>query len=299
MTHVFCFFLCWLVATARVVCVGSSSITVEIETEKEILAGGLASKGRPCFENCFAAQLTFVAIDSNKKRPYKNVPKLVDPGNPQVASHAAEVLAEKTAVRAIDAAVAKVDAESDESVLRAMSLDVDEYGSTRLSRVNIDNTLVELRKQYLPRHENFGGIVFGGDLLMLLERAALYCGRRFCGNDNISCVRMHSIHFRLPIEPTFLLVTRARVVHIGKYVMDVEVVVSIDRTHEGLGMQVSHTGYFSVVSRDKAGVALPVAVGLDIAASSVDGLRAYNKARLRRKHVVGVEDEGRFVTMFA
>lgn len=264
----------------------------------EKLKGSLSPSTSSSFESCFDAQLTFVAIDPKAKRPYKNVPKLHDPANPSVAALAAEVQADKAASRAVDASIAKLDAR-DAGNGHVPGDERPPAPPPTPSSVTIDHTLVELRKQYLPRHENFGGIVFGGDLLMLLERAALYCARRFSGRKVVSCVRMHSIHFRLPVEPAFLLVTRARVVRVGEYAVDVEVVGSIDRTHEGRGMQVSHTGYFTLVSRcSQSGAVLPVPGGLDVAASSADAVRAYHKARLRRDHVVGDEDESKFLSMF-
>jgi acyl-CoA hydrolase len=121
----------------------------------------------------------------------------------------------------------------------------------------------------------------GGDLLELLERAALYCGKRFSGAECVSCVRIHGIHFRLPVQPLFLLRSIARVVHVGTYCIEVEVAVHIDRSHEGKPLEASHVGYFSIIPHNASGQSRPVTTGLDLAASSVDAKRAYVKAKLR------------------
>lgn len=121
----------------------------------------------------------------------------------------------------------------------------------------------------------------GGDLLVLLERAALYCGKRFCGAEYVSCISVHGIHFKLPVQPTFLLRSIARVVHVGLYCMEVEVVVYIDRGHEGRPLEVSHVGYFSIISHNADGLASPVTIGLDLLTSTDDARRAFVKAKLR------------------
>lgn len=116
---------------------------------------------------------------------------------------------------------------------------------------------------------------------MLLERAALYCGKRFSGAPYVSCLCIHGIHFRLPVKPTFLLRSVARVLHVGMYCMEIEVMVYIDRGHEGRPLEVSHAGYFSVISHDVDGLASPVRRGLDLSASSSEAKRAFVKAKLR------------------
>lgn len=120
-------------------------------------------------------------------------------------------------------------------------------------------------------------------MLVLLERAALYCAKRFCGAEYVSCTGVHGIHFLLPVQPMFLLRSVARVVHVGLHSIEIEVVVWIDRGHEGRPLQVSHVGYFSIIPHNGDGVASPVTVGLDLPSSTDEARRAFLKAKLRKE----------------
>lgn len=120
-------------------------------------------------------------------------------------------------------------------------------------------------------------------MLVLLERAALYCAKRFCGAEYVSCISVHGIHFVLPVQPTFLLRSVARVVHVGVYCMEIEVIVWIDRGHEGRPLQVSHVGYFSIIPHNGDGLASPVTTGLDLRSSTDEARRAFAKAKLRKE----------------
>jgi acyl-CoA thioesterase YciA len=269
-------------ATARVVTVGSSSITVQVETQKEVL-----SDAPPRYVPCFNAQLTFVAIDKETGRPYKNVPRLRDAA-PGVDSGAARRAAAAMEAKAASRETAQLLSAIDEDPVESLPVAAEDGvpPAPRTSSVSIDDTRVELRKQYLPRHSNFGGSVFGGDLLVLLEDAASYCGKRFARSHAVSCVHLHNIHFRVPVLPTHLLCSVARVVHVGRYCMEVEVVVSIDRAHEGKALETSHVGYFTLIAHDSSGRVCPLSAGLDLATCSVEARRAYVKAkvRLERQH---------------
>lgn len=158
-------------ADAHVVAVGSSSITVQVATKKEVLSPDTF----PRFVPCFTAQLTFVAINKVTGRPYKNVPRLQD-ADPARASDlrrlAAKVQEGKAATRETVSLLAKID--SDPLDALPINAETSESASLRTSRMSIDDSCVELRKQYLPRHENFGGSVFGA-LELLFAKFGCVC----------------------------------------------------------------------------------------------------------------------------
>lgn len=141
-------------AVATIAAVGSSSITVEVVVRKEVLGDGA-----PRFVDCFSAQLTFVAINKVTQRPYKNVPQLKVEDGSDVAKVAAEVDAVKATIRETTALLQKIDGEPVDAL--PTEADSEEMASLRTSRMSIEDSRVDLRKQYLPRHENFGGSVFG------------------------------------------------------------------------------------------------------------------------------------------
>lgn len=298
---------------ARVVLVGASSLTVETITSREDLSQmhcaqgldhdavgqdgfdqGLVQQKPYPFQVCFSAQLTFVAIDKGSGRPYKNVPPLSTGdhnGSKSRAEHASKF---KESLRSLDRQLKIADAQEpcDGNHLSCeYAQDAKHYKRTRW--MALSDTECVLSKQYLPRHENFGGLVFGGDILMLLERAAIYCARRYCGAARVLCLALYGVHFKLPVQPTALLRTTARVVLVRRFCMEIEVKMQIDRSSEGLDEQLSHVAYFTVISYDGDKALLPVTVGLGKSDSDLDALLAKTKALLRLDTLQLVsEDEG-------
>lgn len=111
---------------------------------------------------------------------------------------------------------------------------------------------------------------------MLLERAAIHCGKRFT-RSAVTCVFLHGIHFREPVQPTYLMCTAARVVLVRRYFIDVEVTVTVERLDGSSG--ISNVGYFTLVAHDKTGRAAPVSTGIDFEESSEDSLLAHAKIK--------------------
>jgi acyl-CoA hydrolase len=136
-------------------------------------------------------------------------------------------------------------------------------------------------KQYLPRHENFGGVVFGGDVLLVLERAAVYCGKRFTRASHVQCIAVYDVHFKLPIKPTSMLLVAARVIYVRQYCMEIEVLVNADHSHEGAKPKQSHSACFTIVTHDHTGRLLPIRVGLSMAGAAEEENWVHEKAKLR------------------
>jgi acyl-CoA hydrolase len=258
---------------ARVVLVGSSSITIEARTLCEELRG----PGPPHFVPCVTSMLTFVAIDVATKRPLKRVPPLLTEGDADAVARAKKAIDAKARIHAMNSVLAEIDAAE-----LPPSPPADPFEANRIRRVRLCDTAVELRKQYLPRHENFGGVVFGGDLMLTLEKAAVYAVVRHTSHRHVACVALYSVHFALPVKPMYLLKTTARVVWVRQYCMEVEVVARVDRTHEGLGANdIALTGCFTVVAHDEDGRALLATVGLDMTKADDEELRTHAKAKIR------------------
>jgi acyl-CoA hydrolase len=270
---------------ARVVLAGASSITVEATTFREDL--GSDADRRPRFVQCFTSMLTFVAIDVGTGRPLKRVPALSIEGDDDATARAARTTEMKERIRETNRALSAIDSEAAPEVVA-----VDKHAGVRTSWMRLQDSTVELRKQYLPRHENFGGAVFGGDLMMTLEKAAVYTARRFAGEGRVACVALYGVHFAMPVKPMYLLETTARVVFVRRHCMEVEVVARVDRTHEGLGSSsVALAGYFTVVAHDEAGRCLPVTVGIDLADADDETKRAYAKAKVRMERTGLIEED--------
>lgn len=272
---------------ARVVLTGAASLTIQINAFCERLR-----EGEGCLPvksvRCLVGQLTFVAIDAKTGRSFKNVPALVPNDSEESTSRAEAASVLKTQSKKLGARFAAIEAGEGPSAKDWKRTD-DPFHADRTSWVPITCTTVESCKQYLPRHENFGGNVFGGDLLMLMDRAARYCGRRFFGSSRVACTALRGMNFRLPVVPTCLLFTTAQVVFVGQHSIQIEVRVSIDKRFEGKGLALSNDGCFTVVAHDEAGLILPVKTGLDFTNAGKEAWAAHLRAK-ERIEMCGVRD---------
>lgn len=107
-------------------------------------------------------------------------------------------------------------------------------------------TLLRIRRQFLPRNLNFAGKVFGGDILTMLDRAAVACAARVL---NGPCVtrRVHTLAFWEPVEAQIALQVEALVVAVRKAVVCVSVRAVLDHRHDGMDLTPSHAGIFLIV----------------------------------------------------
>lgn len=112
--------------------------------------------------------------------------------------------------------------------------------------VPASGTRIRIRKQFLPRNLNFGGVVFGGDILSSLDRLAVSCAARLL---NTACVtrRVRCLSFWKPVEPRIALQIDATAIATGPSVVCVLVRAVVDHRHDGIEMTPSHAGVFLVV----------------------------------------------------
>lgn len=140
-------------------------------------------------------------------------------------------------------------------------------------------TEIVVRRQFLPRNLNQLGAIFGGDILLWMDRMATYTAREFTANPHMVTIAMNRIYFRHPIYTTDLVEMSARVVYVRHSTLEVEIAVRLERI-SGESVQ-SHTGYFTVLNQDRAGAKNPIATGLALSENDQEGLRRYKQARER------------------
>jgi len=131
----------------------------------------------------------------------------------------------------------------------------------------------------MPKHLNINQSVFGGDVLVWMEKVALACARRFLKNNNVATIMMNRIFFKKPLYITDFLDMKARVVYVRKFSLEVEIDVSIERKD---GQQVSsHTGYFTMIQFNNVFFRSDILQGLKLANESQDNLKRFLKAKER------------------
>ena len=244
----------------QLVAVGNSSMIVHVQVYRQDLLSREFVPAQGSF-------VTMVAVDA-RHRPNRNIPGLLYE-NPKEEKIRDEVEQRKEATRrwmqvqeAVDGAEGLRIADIEEQTNREKQ----EYLTPAQTRI-------EVRRQFLMRHENKSGAIFGGDILLWMDRVATHTARHFTA--------MNRIFFKEPIFITDLVDMTARVVYVRTNTLEVEIDVRLHR----LGGEVvpSHSGYFTVLNYDEAGFKRPIVTGLKLDDADQEGLRNYRKAQERHR----------------
>lgn len=247
-------------AQADVVAVGRSSVLVRVKTEVDVLGkDGIQTE---VLAKCLA---TFVAVDNGKGVVRKIDTRLelnVIIDSPRGMVNAQVLQGEFKAER-------KVLSEENVRTLAGLAdtrVSFSQLYEQRPPReVRIADTRVVVRKQYLPRHLNHGGVVFGGDILDTLDAVAMSCARRASlGTARFATVAIKGLSFLKPTELTKVLQVEAIVVASSQRFMAVVVRTFIDENHDGKELLAAHAGIFHMVAIGPDGQAVEeVEVGVE------------------------------------
>ena len=167
-----------------------------------------------------------------------------------------------------------------------------------------EQTVVQMRRHFMPRHNNLLGTVFGGDILLWLDRVATYTARLFTRNPHMVTLAMDRIFFRAPIRPTDWVELTARVTYVRRFTLEVEIQVVLQRPLGNGETEVipSHSGTFTVLNYDLSGFKRPIITGLNLKDAPEEDLWRYHLARQRhqfwREHRGSPADEPPRLSMF-
>lgn len=114
--------------------------------------------------------------------------------------------------------------------------------------VCINRTTITIKKQFMPRHLNFAGIVFGGDILQTLESAATTAaGRLLSTKGTPVTARIRSLIFIRPVKPKQLMIVQASVVASWSSTVCVMIRASVDDPFDKTILP-SHAGVFFITN---------------------------------------------------
>lgn len=252
----------------RVLNVGRSSISVGVDVFREDFTTRQ-------FQPIQHSLVTMVAVDENR-RPNPNIPGLALQTEQEKALHQ-QALAQKSLTRQWLEMLADV-AQRHPLEVPQVEEDLNRDKPRKLSPAE---TEVRVKRQFMPRNNNALGTIFGGDILLWLDRVATHTARRFTGNPYSVTLAMNRIFFKQPIFITDLVEMTARVVYVRHYTLEVEITVSVQRASGEV--LPSHSGYFTVLNLDGQGVKAPVPMGLKLDNADQDSLGHYLQARERHR----------------
>ena len=250
---------------ATVADVGRSSITVGVSVTRQ-------DPYSRDFEPIQRSYVTMVAIDA-QRRPNRDIPGLALESAADRALNT-EALAHKALGRQWDEMQQKTRERG-----RLTVAEVEEpLNRDKREHLAPADTVVRVQRMFMPRHLNILGTIFGGDILLWMDRVATYTARLFTRNRHTVTLAMNRLLFKHPIYATDLVEATARVVYVRHYTLEVEIDVTVQRGGENLP---SHSGHFVVLNYDESGFKRPILTGLRLSEDDPDALLRHLLARER------------------
>ena len=248
--------------------VGSSSMMIHVQGYR---MDSLSREFMP-IQSSF---ITMVAVDG-ELRPNKNIAG-IEVTTPEEAELNETALKHKAMAQQWE----KMQREPvEDRVLRIQDVE-DPINREKMEFFSSSESQISLRRIFLPRNTNVLGTIFGGDILLWMDRVATFCARHFTRNKHMVTIAMNRIFFRQPIRTTDLVEIDARVVMVRNYTLEVETVVRLQRK-DGEKVE-SHSGYFTILNYNEAGFKRPITTGLKLDDADQEGLQRYLQARQRRE----------------
>ncbi|MDH4247459.1 MAG: hypothetical protein OEW39_06560 [Deltaproteobacteria bacterium] len=252
----------------QVVAMGRSSIMVAVDVYRQDF---LSREYQPIQHS----YITMVAIDDHR-RPKRDIPGLAIQSEADHKAHE-EALAHKARTTEW--------LRLQELLNQRQKLDVAEveevFNKEKRELLAPEETELRVRRLFMPRHTNVLGTIFGGDILLWMDRVATQTARQFTRNRNVITLAMNRIFFNEPIFTSDLVEMVAQVVYVRRYTLEVEITVTLERA-DGTVLP-SHSGHFTVLNYDEGGFKRPILTGLRLDAGDQNGLRRYFQARERHR----------------
>lgn len=129
-----------------------------------------------------------------------------------------------------------------------------------------------------PEKANFGGNIFGGYLMELLDRAAYACAARYSGCYVVT-LSADQILFREPIHVGELVSFLASVNHVGRSSMEIGIKVTAENLTSGV-IRHTNTCYFTMVALDENHRPTPVPA---LSLNTTDEKRRFEEACFRKQ----------------
>jgi acyl-CoA hydrolase len=237
---------------ACIVSVGRSSVRVEVLAERHL--------GRQHYKNAVRVFVTMVALTPQGKPNYR-IPALMEYPTEEGRSRPQTLTAEQLE--------GVPDPATPRSGGEAVVPERDEY-------IPSSKSALTLRRIFLPRHLNVNSTIFGGDLLLWMDRHAVYVAQSFSSaRSAVFSVGMAAVEFSRPITTRDTVEMVGQVVYAHHDDMVVQLLLTIEN-REGERSS-SHNAWFIVRVNDEIGLR----VGVERPESGSETLAQYESGRAR------------------
>ncbi len=128
--------------------------------------------------------------------------------------------------------------------------------TSRTRRMSKTAEPVQLVDICMPNYTNPRGVMFGGKVLELMDKAAAIAAHRYCGTDAVTA-STERVDFLTPIKNGYIVDFRAKVIFTGRTSMTVKVTVHSETTVGGI-RRLCCSGYVNMIAIGPKGKPIPV-----------------------------------------
>lgn len=143
------------------------------------------------------------------------------------------------------------------------------------------DTVLTIRKKFLPRNANALGVVFGGDTIEMMEELALATARQFTGNFRMVTIAMEDVLFLQPLLLDDLVEMSSMVTFVSNTTMVVEITVKAVDFFGRKPHRQTNKGTFTILNYDRSGRKKSILHGLDMADTDINIRRCYLKEKTK------------------
>lgn len=147
-----------------------------------------------------------------------------------------------------------------------------------MQKRKVSDSEATLSEVMMPLYANHYGSVHGGVILKLVDEAAFVAASKHA-RKNVVVASMDYMEFKHPVNVGDVLILHARLLHVGRTSMDIEVKVEAEKIKQGRKVNVG-CAYLTMVALDKKGRPAPVP-GLIL--ETAEHQRKNKEIRLRRE----------------
>ncbi len=155
-------------------------------------------------------------------------------------------------------------------------------------------TVLTIRKVFLPRNANALGIVFGGDTIQLMEELARATARQFTGNFRMVTIAMEDVLFLHPLYVREIVEMSGQVIFVAETTLMVEITVKSIPLFYREKAKVTNKGTFTVLNLDGDGRKMPIRKGIDLKKASSYIKKCYLKEQIQYENRKGNSESPRY-----
>lgn len=260
-----------IIIKSKVISTGVSSIAVYALVERQ-------AYDSPVPSYVGEAYVTFVAIDANDiTKPLRGIIPAVRLSLPEDIERSATYhMLRKQNKYAKDRSESAKQLSPHHGPVSIDEIETEE-NKRKSRKVRIRDTTILAHHHFSVADVNSNNAIFGGEILRVMERSALHCGRVFAGKSRLFTLAMLGMTFDAPMYLSDLARCRARVLCVKRSTLLVRVEIAAENEN---GRQVTNAADFILVAVTEKGTPFEIDCGIELVTAAPEELQWYARGRL-------------------